>query len=100
MSNYNTRNTVKITLFRTKHNFFKNYFFPSTVIEWSKLDPNLRSTASLNVFKKKYLLKFIRPSPNSIFNCCNCKGIKYLTRLRLGLSHFVNINLNIVFKIL
>ena len=100
MSNYNTRNTVKITLFRTKHNFFKNYFFPSTVIEWSKLDPNLRSTASLNVFKKKYLLKFIRPSPNSIFNCCNCKGIKYLTRLRLGLSHFVSINLNIVFKIL
>ena len=51
MSNYNTRNTVKITLFRTKHNFFKNYFFPS-VIEWSKLDPNLRSAASLNVFKK------------------------------------------------
>ena len=52
MSNYNTRNTVKITLFRTKRNFFKNYFFPSTVIEWSKLDPNLRSAASLNVFKK------------------------------------------------
>ena len=31
--------------------------------------------------------KFIRPSPNSVFNCHNCKGIKYLTRLRLGLSH-------------
>ena len=85
-SNYNTRNTGKITPFHTKHNFFKNSFFPSTVIEWNKLDPNLRSAASLSVFKKN-LLKFIRPSPNSVFNCHNCKGIKYLTRLRLCLSH-------------
>ena len=74
-SNYNTRNTDKITPFHTKHNFFKNSFFPSTVIEWNKLDPNLRSAASLSVFKKN-LLKFIRPSPNSVFNCHNYKGIK------------------------
>ena len=85
-SNHNTRNTDKITLFRAKHNFFKNYFFPSTVIESNKLDLNLRSAASLNVFRKN-LLKFIRPSPNSVFNCHNCKGIKYLARVRLGLSH-------------
>ena len=85
-SNYNTRNTDKITLFHTKHNFFKNSFVPSTVIEWNKLDLNLQSATSLNVFKKS-LLKFIRPSPNSIFNCHNCKGIKYLTRLHIGLSH-------------
>ena len=85
-SNYNTKNIDKICLFRAKHNFFKSSFFPSTVIEWNKLDPNLQSDASLNVFKKS-LLKFIRPSPNNVFNCHNCKGIKYLTRLRLGLSH-------------
>ena len=82
--NYNTRNTDKVTPFHTKHNFFKNSFFPSTVIEWNKLDPNLRSATSLSVFKKNFL-KFIRPSPNSVFNCH--KGIKYLTRLRLLLSH-------------
>ena len=34
---YNTRNTDKITLFHTKHNFFKKNF-SSTVIKWSKLD--------------------------------------------------------------
>ena len=79
-SNYNNRNTDKITPFHTKHNFFKNSFFPSTVIEWNKLDPNLRSAASLSVFKKS-LLKFIRPSPNSVFNCRNGKGIKYLNAL-------------------
>ena len=75
----------KLILFRTRHNFFKNSFFQSTVIEWNKLDPNLRSITSLSVSKKN-LLKFIRPSPNSVFNCHNCKGIKYLTRLPLGLS--------------
>ena len=51
-----------------------------------QLDPNLRSAASLRVFKKN-LVKFIRPPTNSVSNCHNRKGIKYLTRLRLGLSH-------------
>ena len=61
-------------------------FFPSTFIEWNKLDSNFRSVTSLSVFKNKFLM-FITPSPNSVFNCYNRKGIKYLTRLRLGLSH-------------
>ena len=51
-SNYNIRNTDKINLFHNKNNFFKNYFFRSTVIEWNKLDTNLRSATSLSVFKK------------------------------------------------
>ena len=75
----------------------KTFFFPSTVIECNKLDPNIRSAASLNLFKKN-LLKFIRTSPNSVFDCRNC--LKYLTRLRLGLSHCVSINSNVLLKIL
>ena len=35
------------------------------------------------------MLEFIRPSPNSVFNCHNCRGIKYLTRLRLNLGHLL-----------
>ena len=54
-SNYNTRDADKITLFHTKHKFFKNSFFPSTVIEWNKLDPNLRSAASLKLFQKEFV---------------------------------------------
>ena len=67
---------------------FQKIVFSSTVVvvEWNKLNPNLRSVTSLSVFKKN-LLKFIRPSPNSVFNCHNYKGIKYLTRLRVGLTH-------------
>ena len=86
MSRHNTRNTNNIPQFKVKHNFFRNSFFPSAVIEWSKLDLNIRNSESLNIFKKS-LLKFICPSGSSIFNCHNPRGVKLLTRLRLGLSH-------------
>ena len=44
------------------------------------------SANSFNVFKKE-ILKFIRPSSNSFYNCHNPIGIKYITRIRLGLRH-------------
>ena len=40
----------------------------------------------MSLFKTN-ILKFIRPSPNSVYNCHNPKGLKFITRLRLGLSH-------------
>ena len=86
VSTYNTRNTNNIPLFKVKHNFFRNSFFPSVVIKWNKLDLNIRNSESLNNFKKT-LLNFIRPSGSTIFNGHNLKGVKLLTRLRLGLSH-------------
>ena len=39
--NYRTRNTDEVPYFIIRHNFFKNYFFPSAVIEWNKLDSKL-----------------------------------------------------------
>ena len=36
------------------------------------------------------MLNLIRPSPNSFFDYHNPKGIKHITRLRLGLSHLRN----------
>ena len=69
-----------------KHNFFKNTFFSWTMIEWNKLDPAIRNSASFNSFNES-ILKFIRPAPNSIFQCHNPKGIKYLTWLRVNFRH-------------
>ena len=69
-----------------RHDFFKKSFFPSTVIEWNKIEKNIRKSESFNIFKKS-ILKFIRPSPNRVYNCHNPKGIKLLTRLSVGLSH-------------
>ena len=41
--------------------------------------------AAINV--KHDFFKNIKSSPNSTFNCHNPKGVKLLSRLRLGLSH-------------
>ena len=82
---YALRNPEKIPMFKTNHNFFKNSFFPSVIIEWNKLDLEIRNSESLLTFKKK-ILSFIRPSTNSIYGINNALGVKYLSRLRLGLS--------------
>ena len=34
-----------------KHLSLKNTFFPSAMLEWSKLDPSLQNAGSCNVFK-------------------------------------------------
>ena len=59
---------------------------PSPKIEWNKLNQNIHNSESLNIFKKT-LLKLIRPSGNTNFNCHNPKGVRLLTSLRLGLSY-------------
>ena len=85
-STYRKRNIDNIPQFNVRHTFFRNSYFPSTITEWKNLDKSIRNSESFSIFKKN-ILKFIRPSPNSIFNCHNPKGVKLLTRLRLGLSH-------------
>ena len=82
-SSYVTRNIHNIPFFKTRHTFFKNSFFPSTIIEWNKLDHNIRNSSSFNIFRKS-ILKFIRPSANSLFNCHNPK---FIIRQRLGINH-------------
>ena len=83
---YSTRNNGKLAHFKVKHNYFKSSFFPSTLIEWNKLDLNIRNSESHTSFKNK-VLKFIRPSENTIFLCNNPKGIQLVKTLRIGLSH-------------
>ena len=61
-------------------------FFRYSIIEWNKLDINLRNAKSFLKFRNS-LLKIGRPMQNSIYNIHDPVGIKYLTRLRLGLSH-------------
>ena len=83
---YFTRYVENVPSFKVRHDFFKNSFFPFTVIEWNKIDKNIPKSESLNIFIKS-ILKFIRPSQDRVYNCHNAKGIKLLTRLRVGRSH-------------
>ena len=50
---YITRNHTNIPLFKTNHIFFKNSFFPSTIIEWNNLDLKLRNS-DLRNFQKHH----------------------------------------------
>ena len=66
--------------------YYSNTFFPFCVNKWNSLNNAIRSSESINVFKKS-LLQFIRPSRSAIYNVHDPIGLKYLTRLRLQLSH-------------
>ena len=66
--------------------YFANSFFPYTIKVWNNLSAEIPKSVSYEVFKN-LLLKFIRPSPNSLFNASDSLGIKLVTRLSLGLSH-------------
>ena len=57
-----------------------------TIKDWNNLDPQIRKSKRISIFKSN-ILKFIRPKPNNVYYCHNPKGIKLLTRLRLGLIH-------------
>ena len=85
---YSTRSSQinNISNIKTRSNFFRNSFFPSTITEWNKLDRDIRNSDSLIIFKLS-LLKFVRPVANSVFDINNPYGLKLLRRLRLGLSH-------------
>ena len=58
-SSYATKNIDCIPLIKIKHNFLKNTFFPSAIIECNKLDPTMRNAESFGIFKSN-ILKFIR----------------------------------------
>ena len=90
-------NHVNIPVFKTNHNFLESSFFPSTIMEWKNLDPNLRNSDTYGTFKKT-ILKFVRPSPHSVLECHNPQGIQFLTSPVLVPAIFVNINSRIVFK--
>ena len=57
------RNADNVPLFNINHNFYKNSFFTSLIIESNNVDPNLHS---FGIFKNN-ILKFVRPKPNSFF---------------------------------
>ena len=71
---YTSRNVHSIPIFSLKINYFKNSFFPSIISEWNKLDPAICNSESLSIFRKN-IFHFIRPAPNSIYNCHNPTGV-------------------------
>ena len=57
-------------------------------MEWNKIDVNIRNS-TCNIFKR-VILKLIRPEANQVFNVESSEGLKFLTRIKLGLSHLAD----------
>ena len=80
------RHVNSFNLVSRKSEYFKNSFIPNVIYKWNKLDPNIRSSPSYNLFRNTFL-KFIRPVQRKTSNINGSVGVKLLTRLRLGFSH-------------
>ena len=60
-TSYATRTMNNIPVIKTNHKFFKSYFFPSAIIDWNNLDPIIRNSKRISVFKEKYLISYDLP---------------------------------------
>ena len=69
----------------TRTRKFRYTFFPDTLNPWNHLSSFIKSSISLNVFKKR-LMEFFNVTPYHIYGIHNPVCLKYLTRLRVGLS--------------
>ena len=66
----NTRNTDQVETYYYRIDIFKNSFFPYTIIEWNKLDLDVRKSKSYAIFRNT-LLKLGRPNQNAIYKINN-----------------------------
>ena len=55
-SRYVIRNPSIVKHIASRTESFKSSFYPDSLSEWNKLDPTIRDSSSVNVFKKKYFL--------------------------------------------
>ena len=94
---YNTRFLEDVTTFYSRTDAFKYSFFPSTILEWNKLERKIRQSSTLLSFRNS-LLKIGRPVPKPVYNIHNPNSLKLLTKLRLGLSQLNEHKFNQNFK--
>ena len=85
-STYDTRCAHLVGTYFCRTNVLKYSFFPYTILEWNKLDLQLRNEKSFKKFRN-ILLKLGEPGPYLIYRIQHPLGLKLFTRLRLGLSH-------------
>ena len=83
---YKTWSTEDVTTFYCRIDVFRYSYFSYTILVWNKLDMQIRRPESFLSFKNS-LLKIGRQTAKPTYNIHNPIGLKFLTRLRLGLNH-------------
>ena len=64
---------------------FKSSFYPNCLLEWDRLDQDIRRSNSLAIFKRRLFFIFI-PPVKSFFRIKSPRGLSILTQLCVGLS--------------
>ena len=85
-TSYILRKPLNIPRYYCRTDTFKNSFFPNVINEWNKPNDKIKGATSFSLFKAS-LLKMGCPHGNYTYRIHNPVGIRFLTRLRLGLSH-------------
>ena len=84
LSTRTTRNHNNIRLFNVKHEYLRNSFFPSTVIEWNKLDNNIQNSESVSAFTLNKSLNLSDQVLIVGLMCTILMELNYLQDYRLG----------------
>ena len=79
---YHVRERDTIGQIRARTEKYKSSFYPHFLSKWNKLDPEIRLSSSVAVFKTKIPSK-IRPPTKSVFVIHDPKGLSHLTQLRV-----------------
>ncbi|MES9883416.1 MAG: reverse transcriptase family protein [Sedimenticola sp.] len=82
---YNLRNARNTRTVACKTQLYQNSFLPSTIHEWNNLTPDLRNSASLNIFKNQ-LNSNITPIPSYYYSGKRDAQILH-TRIRTNCSN-------------
>ena len=73
---YSLRNQDVIGRIWARTEKFKSSFYPHSLSEWNKLDPEIRESSFVRVQKRKLFIQ-VRPPANSVYGIHNPKGISY-----------------------
>ena len=74
--NFRSNDSLMIPYFRKKQ--FKSTFFPFCIFNWNQLNPDIKNSSSLEIFKRA-LLKFIRPKAANVYKIHHPRGLKLLS---------------------
>ena len=96
-SNYDLRRSATIGQILARMQALKSSFYPHCLSEWDKLDPDIRISSSVNMFKEK-ILSIIRPPPKLVYRINDPKGVSILTQLRVGLASCIITKLSIILE--
>ena len=82
---YDLRSGMNITVPPIRTTSYQKYFFPQTISDWNKLNPEIRGIGTLGTFKQ-HLKKSSGHKTNKLFHHNSNKAAVNHTRIRLGLS--------------